>query len=54
VVNASDIKDLLKTGAINENTLVFDNTITSSAQINEWKKPLKNTWLSKYLPSYSS
>jgi hypothetical protein len=54
VVNASDIKDLLQKGEINENTLVFDNTITSSLQMNEWKKSLKNTWLSKYLPSYSS
>lgn len=54
VVAASQIKDLLQSGAINENTIVYDNAIASSAQWNDWKKPLKETWLSKYLPSYSS
>jgi hypothetical protein len=54
VVNAPDVKDLIQKGFLNENTLVFDNTITSSSQMSEWRKTLKNTWLSKYLPSYSS
>ena len=50
VVHSSKIKDLINAGTINENTLVFDNTISSSVQWAEWKKPLKNTWLNKYLP----
>ncbi len=54
VVAASEIKDLLKQGEINENTLVYDNAISTSAQLPNWKKPLKETWLSKYLPSYSA
>lgn len=49
IVHATKIKDLLSSGAIHENTLVFDNTITSSLQWSKWKKPLKNTWLNKYL-----
>ena len=54
VALASEIKDLLKDGAINENTIVYDNAIASSSQWNAWKKPLKDTWLNKYLPSFSS
>ncbi len=49
VVHSSKIKDLLNSGSINENTLVFDNTITSSLQWTDWKKPLKSTWLNKYI-----
>lgn len=46
----SEVKDLLAKGSINENTLVYDNTITeTSALTTGWKKPLKDTWLSKYL-----
>lgn len=54
VVHSSKIKELLSSNAINENTLVYDATITSSEQMKEWKKPLKNTWLSKYLKGISS
>lgn len=53
VTHASKIKDLLAAGTINENTMVYDNTISSSLQMTEWKKALKNTWLNKYLPAIS-
>ncbi len=53
VVHSSKIKELLQNGDINENTMVFDNTISSSEQISQWKKPIKSTWLSKYLPIHS-
>ncbi|MGZ3884234.1 MAG: hypothetical protein ACXVP0_05070 [Bacteroidia bacterium] len=49
VVPASKIPELLKEQLINADTLVFDNTISSSAQLAAWKKPLKDTWLSRYL-----
>lgn len=50
VVSSSKIKELLSSKTINENTLIFDNTITQSSQLaGSWKQPLKNTWLSKYL-----
>lgn len=52
VVKTSAIVDLLNQGTITENTLVFDNTITMSTELdNSWKKPLKETYLSKYLVS---
>ena len=54
IVHSSKIKELLSQSTISENTLVFDTTITSSEQLKNWKKPLKDTWLCKYLPSLSS
>jgi hypothetical protein len=54
IVHSSKIKDLLNEKAINENTPVFDIAITNSEELKEWKRPLKDTWLSKYLNSYSS
>ena len=49
VVHSSEIKELLSSNAIDGNTLVYDSSITSSEQMKEWKKPLKNTWLSRFL-----
>jgi hypothetical protein len=50
VTKSSQIKDLLVAKTINENTLVFDNTITEAKHLaNNWKQPLKLTWLAKYL-----
>lgn len=50
IVHSSKIKELLSAGTINENTLVYDTAISDSEQLKEWKKPLKNTWLCKYMP----
>lgn len=50
VVKASDIKNLLVSGMINKDTLIFDNTITTSEELlTIWKKPLHQTYLAKYL-----
>lgn len=50
IIKSSQVKDLLATKTINEDTLVFDNTITQSSELSiNWKKPLKSTWLSRYL-----
>ena len=50
VVKASQIKELLADNIISGNTLVFDNTITESRQLEtNWKQPLRHTWLQKYL-----
>jgi len=50
VVKASQIKELLTHKIINENTIVFNNTITQSSELlNNWKLPLHQTWLVKYL-----
>jgi len=50
VVKSSQIKELLADNIISGNTLVFDNTITESRQLEtNWKQPLHHTWLQKYL-----
>jgi hypothetical protein len=50
VVKSSQIKELLADNIISGNTLVFDNTITESKQLEtNWKQPLLHTWLQKYL-----
>ncbi len=50
VVKASQIKQLLSENKINASTLIFDNTITQSNQLEaNWKQPLQATWLAKYL-----
>lgn len=50
VVKASEIKQLLENGLITKDTLVFDNTITSSEELKtSWKRPLQETYLAKYL-----
>lgn len=50
VVKTAEIAGLLNDGTMNENTLVFDNTISSSSDLaTNWKKPLKDTYLSRYL-----
>lgn len=54
VVHSSKIKELLESGMISENTLIYDITVSNSAEFKELKKPLKNTWLNKYLPSFTS
>lgn len=53
IVHSSKIKELLAAKTINENTLVYDTAISSSLELKDWKKPLKNTWLSKYLEGIS-
>lgn len=50
VVKTAEIAGLLNDGTINEQTVVFDNTITQSTDLaTNWKKPLKDTYLSRYL-----
>ena len=52
IVKQSEIASLLQNGTISENTLVFDNTISQSTDLTgNWKRPLKETYLSKYLIS---
>jgi len=49
VVHSSKIKDLLNSGDINENTIIYNTSAATETELNNWEQPLKNTWLSKYL-----
>ncbi len=42
-------KQLYQDGEINENTLVFDNLIKTKSQLSEWKKPLGNSWMKRFV-----
>ena len=54
VAHSSKIKEMLSASVINESTLVYDTTISSESLLKDWKKPLKSTWLCKYLEGISS
>lgn len=49
IVHSSKIKDLLATGVINENTVVYNTSLANDEELKNWEQPLKNTWLNKYL-----
>ena len=50
ITHQSKIKELLLAGEITKNTLIYDNTLTSSNELSSsWKVPLSQTWLSKYV-----
>lgn len=49
IVHSSKIKELLIAGIINESTMVLDTSVSTSQDLMGWKKPIKNSWLSKYL-----
>jgi hypothetical protein len=45
VVKMNDFAKLLNDGEIDENTIVFDNTITTKVAFDKkWKLPLKESW----------
>jgi hypothetical protein len=55
VVKQSQISELLASKQINENTIIFNNTISQSTELDSnWKQPLHKTWLAKYLAPQNS
>lgn len=49
VLHSSQIREALEKDQLNENTLVYNTAISSGKELAEWIKPLKDTWLHKYL-----
>ena len=49
VAHANEVKQLLAQQKISEDTITYDTTISSGDQLRNWKKPLKDTWLRRYL-----
>ena len=47
VVRSDQIPALLEKGTLKPDTAVYDNTISDESQL--WKKPLRDTWLSRFL-----
>ncbi len=51
IVNSSKIKELLQTNSVSENTIVYNTSVSTQNELQNWEQPLKNTWLAKYLIS---
>ncbi len=51
VSSAKDIPYLLQSGKISGDTPVYNTSVATEAEMRNWKQPLKNTWLKKYLQS---
>lgn len=50
IIHQLKIKDLIASQDINANTLIYNNTINFSSDLEtNWQVPLHKTWLSKYL-----
>lgn len=49
VEKAAALPKLLESGQLNENTLVYNTAASTGEELDNWEKPLKNTWLSRYL-----
>jgi hypothetical protein len=49
VTPAAKVKDLLLSGDLNEDTIVFNTALATDKELDNWQQPLKNTWLNKYL-----
>jgi len=50
IIHQSKIKDLIASKGMNENTLIYNNAINFSSDLEtNWQVPLHKTWLAKYL-----
>ncbi|HCS20564.1 MAG TPA: hypothetical protein DIW47_08390 [Bacteroidetes bacterium] len=43
------IPELLESGKISADTTIIDTSISELEELNSWEKPLKETWLKRYL-----
>ncbi len=51
VVSSAKIKELIEQKKINENTLVFNTSLSNDTELASWEQPLQQTWLKKHLNS---
>lgn len=51
VVNANKIKELLDSGNLQENSIVYNTAVSNEIEFNNWEQELGSTWLKKYLQS---
>jgi hypothetical protein len=49
VTHSTEIPHLLASGKINENTIVFNTSVSNEDELKHWELPLKSTWLNKFL-----
>lgn len=54
MVPITTLKQNLKDGSINEETLLVDTLVQKKSGLLNWLVPLRNSWLARYLPQTSA
>lgn len=49
VIHSSKVKELLNSGEITGNTIIYNTSVSNQEELKNWEQPLKNTWLNKNL-----
>ena len=49
VVRSPRIAELLRSGHITPETIVYNTAASNEGELRNWRQPLKSTWLNKYL-----
>lgn len=49
VVNAAQVRALLESKVLSPETLIYNTAVANADELAQWKQPLKETWLKKYL-----
>ncbi len=47
-ISIKDLRSAIKEGKIQNDTLVFDTSVQQKADLENWLKPAKQTWLARY------
>ncbi|MFN0202102.1 MAG: hypothetical protein ACKVTZ_11315 [Bacteroidia bacterium] len=53
-VHFKEIAQLLQSGELSAETMVFDHTLNQTGDFSQWEKPLKDTWLKRFLPKIAA
>ncbi|MDP5170302.1 MAG: hypothetical protein NWR72_08645 [Bacteroidia bacterium] len=51
MVHFQQIKALVADGTLNEDSIVFDHSLSNSDDLSLWEVPLADTWMKRFLPS---
>lgn len=50
VLDAAEVRRMLQERKLNENSSVYNTAVSNTDELQNWEKPLKETWLKKFLP----
>lgn len=49
VIHSSQAREALGSGKITGDTIVYNTSVSNESELENWRQPLKATWLNKYL-----
>ena len=49
----SQIKSLVAEGGLHEGAIVFDHSLGQSDDLDQWEKPMAQTWMRRHLPRHA-